>query len=383
MRLLHTADWHLGRQFHNVSLLEDQAHVLNQLVAIASERKVDAVVIAGDVYDRTVPPADAVSLLNDVLERLVIGAGTPVIMITGNHDSAERLGFGSRLLATGGFHVFGPLRSAVDPVVLPDAHGEVYFCPLPYADPAEVRLHLADESLHTHDGSLRALAGRVRGTLPAGARSVAIGHCWVTGGSTSESERPLSVGGTGEVGADCFAGFDYTALGHLHRPQSVGGTINYSGSLLKYSFSEVDHRKAVSLVEMDVAGVVGVERISLTPRRDVRMIEGVLKDLLQGPAAGESADDYLLVRLTDQQAILDALGKLREVYPNVLHLERPGLQAGRPAELSGRDHLKRSELELFKAFHEEVTGSDLIHGGEQAFLEVVESLRKAEREGVA
>jgi exonuclease SbcD len=221
----------------------------------------------------------------------------------------------------------------------------------------------------------------MRAKVPASARAVAVGHCWVTGGSGSDSERPLTVGGTGEVGADCFAGFHYTALGHLHRPQRVGEGIHYSGSLLKYSFSEVDHRKSVSLVEIDGAGAVAVERVELTPRRDVRIIEGELNGLLGGPGKGESAEDYLLVRLTDRRAILDAVGKLRQVYPNVLHLERPGLQAGKSANLSGEDHLRRSELELFKAFHEEVMGDDLVEGGEEAFLEVVESLGRADREG--
>jgi exonuclease SbcD len=274
------------------------------------------------------------------------------------------------------------LRSAVEPVVLSDAHGGVHFCPLPFADPAVVRLHLDDDSLHSHDAAVRALAAQLRTKVPAEARSVAIGHCWVTGGKESESERPLTVGGTGEVGSDCFEGFQYTALGHLHRPQQVGEGIHYSGSLLKYSFSEVDQRKSVSLVEMDANGSVSVERIELSPRRDVRIIEGELDELLKGPAAGVATDDYMLVRLTDQKAILDAIGKLRQVYPNVLHLERPGLQAGQSAELKGGDHLQRKEIDLYKDFYEEVTGNELMEGGEKIFHDVMESLRHSEREDV-
>ncbi|MDX1655452.1 MAG: exonuclease SbcCD subunit D, partial [Candidatus Competibacteraceae bacterium] len=353
----------------------DQAHLLDQLVTLARDSRVEAVIIAGDIYDRAVAPADAVKLLDDVLERLVVGAGIPVIMIAGNHDSPERLGFGSRLLAARGFYVFGPL-TLLQPVVLADDHGSVHFCPLPYGDPAEVRLHLGDESLHDHDSAVRALAATMGSRLPAGVRSVAIGHCWVSGGSSSDSERPLSVGGTGQVGADCFAGFHYTALGHLHRPQQVGEGIHYCGSLLKYSFSEAAHRKSVSLVEMDGAGRVRVEPIELSPRRDVRIIEGALKELLQGSGPGQSPEDYLLVRLTDRQAILDAMGKLRRVYPNLLHLERPALQVGMPAGLRGGDHLKRSELELFRAFYQEVAGTELIQGGERALLEVLESLSR-------
>jgi len=383
MKFLHTADWHLGRQFHNVSLLEDQAHVLDQFVSLATESAVDAVVIAGDVYDRAVPPASAVSLLNEVLERLVLDAGIPVIMIAGNHDSPERLAFGKRVLTAGGFHVYGPLASVADPIVLSDTHGAVHFCPIPYADPAAVRLHLADESIHGHEASVGALAAQLRARVPASTRSVAIGHCWVTGGKESESERPLTVGGTGEVGATCFDGFHYTALGHLHRPQELEQDVHYSGSLLKYSFSEVDHRKSVSLVDLDANGSVQVERIPLSPRRDVRVIEGALDELLKGPSDGESRDDYLLVRLSDQKAILDAIGKLRQVYPNVLHLERPGLQAGRSADLKGGEHLKRSEVDLYKAFYQEVTGNELIEGGEEVFNEVVASLLHGKGEDAA
>ena len=204
-------------------------------------------------------------------------------MIAGNHDSPERLGFGNRLLTSGGFHVHGPLASALDPVVLSDEHGPVHFCPIPYADPAAVRLQFEDESIHGHEAAVSALSAQLRTKLPANARSVAIGHCWVTGGKESESERPLTVGGTGEVGAACFDGFQYTALGHLHRPQEVADGVHYSGSLLKYSFSEVDHRKSVSLVDLDATGSVEVERIPLTPRHDVRVIEGALDELLQGP----------------------------------------------------------------------------------------------------
>ena len=285
-------------------------------------------------------------------------------------------------MAGAGLHLYGPLAAADRPLVLADAAGPVHLCALPYADPAEVRLHVGDDAVHAHDAAVRAQARRLRAALPAGARSVAVGHCWVTGGSSSESERPLTVGGTGEVRADCFAGFDYTALGHLHRPQQVGEGIHYAGSLLKYSFSEAGHAKSVTLVEMDADGAVRTERIALSPRRDLRVVEGALDELLAGPPDGASREDYLLVRLTDRRAILDAMGKLREVYPNVLHLERPGLQAGPRADAAGRDHRTRSELELFRAFHREVTGDDLLPGGAEALGEVVESLRRAEREDV-
>ena len=380
MKFLHSADWHLGRQFHNVSLLEDQAHVLDQFVALAREHAVDAVVIAGDVYDRAVPPADAVALLNGVLEQLVSDAGIPVLIISGNHDSAERLAFGRKMMSTDGLHVYGPLAAATEPLVLEDDRGPVYFCPLPYAEPSQVRLHLEDEDLGSHHAALSALAARMQSVVPPDTRSVAIAHCWVTGGEASDSERPITVGGTGDVGRDCFEGFSYTALGHLHQPQSAGKAIHYSGSLLKYSFSEINHRKSVNLVEIDAAGNVEVERIALKPKRDVRMISGDMETLLKGPAEGEAPDDYLLVQLTDRKAILDAVGKLREIYPNILHLERPGLMDGRQSQRERSDHRGRSEFELFKDFCAEISSEPLIDGAEAAFNEVVEAIRLADQE---
>ncbi len=381
MRLLHTADWHLGRQFHNVSLIDDQAHVIEQIVALARDRKVDAVIIAGDIYDRAIPPTDAVNLLDETIRKLVKEAKIPVIMIAGNHDSSDRLGFGSSLMVGSGFHVYGPLDSASKPLVLKDKHGDVYFCPMPYADPGEVRIHTGDEEIRSHDAAVRSLANSMAAQVPKGARSVGIAHCWVTGGESSESERPLTIGGTGDVGADCFGAFNYTALGHLHRPQTAGSkTIRYSGSLLKYSFSEADHTKSVNLVDIDAKGGVKVEHIELTARRDVRIIEGDLDSVLKRDGDRGSADDYMLIRLSDRKAILDAIGKLRQVYPNTLHVERPGMQLGEKKKMSGRDHLKRSELDLFKDFHLEVTGLEMEPGAAVAFEQTVDAIRRVERE---
>ena len=272
MRFLHTADWHLGRSFHNVSLIEDQAHVLRQLVDLAKDAEVDAVIVAGDVYDRAVPPPDAVSLLSDVLGELALGLGIPVIMIAGNHDSAERLNFGAQLLARSRCHIFGRLGAQPDHVVLEDAHGPVHVLGLPYAEPSVVRERTGAD-LHTHDAAMAHLAAAAAANVPEAERSILVAHCFVAGGSESESERPLSVGGAGNVSAAAFEPFAYTALGHLHRPQAAGPNARYSGSLLKYSFSEVDHEKSVSLVELDAAGAATVEEVSLTPRRDMRLIE--------------------------------------------------------------------------------------------------------------
>ena len=381
MRFIHTADWHIGRLFHNLSLLDDQAHVLEQLLEILSDTRADALVVAGDVYDRAVPPADAVRLLDEVIARITRDCGVPVIMIAGNHDSPERLGFGSGLLAEQGFHVRGPLEPGLSPVVLGDTWGEVNFYPIPYAEPAVVRSRLGEGEVHNHDAAMAALVGRIQGENFAG-RNVAIAHSFLTGGESSDSERPLTVGGAGNVSVDRFSGFDYVALGHLHRPQEVSDGVRYSGSLLKYSFSEVEHEKSVTLVELDAVGSCRTELFPLTPRRDMRIVEGAFETLLQGPGAGESREDYLLVRLSDKKAILDPMGRLREVYPNVLHLERPGLLESGELEEMGQHQLRQSERQLFASFFEQMTGDEPSVEQERVFAEVVDSLHSKEREAV-
>jgi exonuclease SbcD len=378
MRLVHTADWHLGRQFHNVSLIEDQAFVLEQLVELVRDVRPDIVVVAGDVYDRAVPPTDAVALLNDVLERLVLRDGVPVLLLAGNHDSPERLGFGAGVLSRQGCHVVGSLRVPLTPLRLTDRHGGVEVLAVPYSEPAVVRERLGEAGLQGHDAALRAVLAGASPRSP-GTRRVMVGHCFVAGGAESESERPLSVGGAGSVGADAFAEFDYVALGHLHRPQRIGpGPIHYSGSLLKYSFSEAGHVKGVNLVELGPPGQLSVEQCRLEPRRDLRVIEGMLDDLLARPVG--ATDDYLLVRLQDRGAILDAMGKLRSVYPNVLHLERPGLESVGPARGGGREQLERGDRELFAAFFQQVTGDLLETREARVFDDVYDALERSDRE---
>jgi exonuclease SbcD len=379
MRFLHTADWHLGRTFHQTSLLEDQEHVLKQLIALARDAEPDAVVVAGDLYDRALPPADAVGLLGWVLEELALGLEIPTLLIAGNHDSAQRVHFGSTLLSRSGLHIRGTLDAPLRPVILEDAHGPVSFCLLPYAEPPLVREVLSDDSLHSHDAAMAALTARIRAGV-ATDRSVLVAHCFATGGEESESERPLTIGGAGNVEAARFQGFDYTALGHLHRPQSLATGVRYSGSLLKYSFSEAEHEKSVSLVEMDEAGGVRAEAIPLTPRRDVRIVEGSLDELRARPEEHGPLHDFLLVRLTDRTAILDAMGKLRQVFPNVLHLEQPALFRTGDVEVAGRERLKESEGELFEGFFREMTGDDLTEEESRAFQEIVDELHRTERE---
>lgn len=400
MRFLHTADWHLGRLFHGVHLTEDQAHVLDQLVELARDAKPDAVLVAGDVYDRSLPPADAVALLDDVFSRLVLDVQVPVVVIAGNHDSPRRLEFASRVLREKGLHICGEIQprgaAAERDLLLHDTSGPVRICAIPYAEPPIVRERLEDESVIDHQAAMRALVERhlhapsePARRPPAGAgdreRSVVVAHAFVVGGRESESERPLSVGGAGTVGVSCYAGFDYVALGHLHLPQDVvaeqdgGRAVHYAGSLLKYSFAEAEHTKSVSLVELDERGACRIERIPLSPRRDVRRLVGLLAEILQGPAAAESRDDYLMITLRDRGAILDALGKLREVYPNVLHIERETAEL--PGEGDARaTHREVGDADRFAAFFHEVTGEELSAEERRCFVDTADALRARERE---
>ena len=427
MRFLHSADWHLGRVYHGVSLLEDQAHVLQQFVRIAADTRPDAILLAGDIYDRSVPPAEAVRLLDLMLTELVQGLRIPVVMIAGNHDGPDRLAFGSGLLQRAGLVVRGPVEMDATPLVLRDAHGEVEIHALPYAEPALVRSASGDDTIADHHAALAAQTAAVRAAQVPGRRTVVVAHAFVQGGAESESERPLSVGGTGAVGVEVFDGFDYVALGHLHRPQAIGtkrggesaagagrgdavevcrsadavdvadaanaanatnatnaaapcrsARIQYSGSLLKYSFAEADHGKSVNLVELDAEGNCTVERIPLVPRRDLRILEGELAALVAAAASDPARDDYVLARLTDHGALLDAMGKLRAAYPNALAIERPTLTGDGPGRATA-DHRRTRIQDLFASFHLETTGVALEPAAQAALDRVVDRLEQEAR----
>ena len=360
MKFLHTADWHLGRYFHGTSLLDDQAHVLGQLVALAIAEKVDAVLIAGDVYDRAIPPAEAVALLDDVLWRLVVGASIPVVLIAGNHDSAERIGFGGRIFEKTGLNLRGTLGNLA-PVLFKDEHGTVAIHPVPYVEPAFARDLPGAAASMDHQSAMSHVVSLLRAQCQPGQRNVLLGHAFVAGGTESESERPLSVGGSGMVSTGTFDGFDFVALGHLHRPQAMSGDrIQYSGSLLKYSFNEVSHAKSVSLVELGADGVPLVRRVALTPLRDVRIIKGRLAELLAQPDADLARDDYLCAHLTDTDPVLDPLLRLRAVYPRMMELKFAATgQAGEGGSLSGGDHRQRQPADLFRAFYRDMVGEDI------------------------
>ncbi|MFD3916966.1 exonuclease SbcCD subunit D [Streptomyces sp. NPDC058603] len=321
MRILHTSDWHLGRSFHRVSMLDAQAAFLDHLVATAHDRDVDAVVVAGDIYDRAVPPLGAVELFDRALHRLA-DAGVPTVMISGNHDSARRLGVLSGLVERAGIHLRTDPAGCATPVLLKDAHGEVAFYGLPYLEPALVR----DEfkvSKAGHETVLGAAMERVRDDLAgrdAGTRSVVLAHAFVTGGTPSDSERDITVGGVAAVPSGVFDGVDYVALGHLHGAQTLTERVRYAGSPLAYSFSETTHRKTMWLVELGPEGGIEAERIDCPVPRALARIRGTLDELLDDPGLVRHEESWVEATLTDPVRPAEPMARLAERFPYTLSL---------------------------------------------------------------
>ena len=354
MRLLHTSDWHIGRQLHGVSLIEDQAHVLAQIVEIAVAESVDAVIIAGDIYDRAVPPAEAVKLLNSTLNRLCRELGKQVVLIAGNHDSGDRLGFGSELLGSSGLHIFGPLRAELERVTIDKDGLQVDVFGLPYAGPLTVRQALEND-VTSHEEAMAALLAKVKAACVEGRPTVVVAHCFVDGAAECESERPLSVGGADRVSASLFEGFSYAALGHLHGRQYQGKEhIRYSGSILKYSFSEVEHKKSVTLVDVQVSGEVSTRYVELDALRDLRVVEGSLEEIVTRGKTDTRPEDFILARVNNTESIIDVMGKLRAVYPNILQMQNTGIRDSGRLPGASQEMLKKSHMALFEDFYQDI-----------------------------
>ncbi|KZO01868.1 exonuclease SbcCD subunit D [Pseudobacillus badius] len=358
MKFIHTADWHLGKLVHGVYMTEEQREVLQQFVRLVEEETPDAVVIAGDLYDRSVPPTGAVELLNEMLFAINVELKTPIVAISGNHDSAERLSFGSSWFRHSQFYLKGKVDDQFSPVRI---NGVNFYC-IPYAEPGTIRQLFGDNSIHTHQGAMKRLIGKLEEEMDCREPNIFVGHAFVLGGKTTDSERTLSVGGSGCVDAGLFAPFNYAALGHLHSPDAIKHEkVRYSGSLLKYSFSEANQRKSVSIVTVDEKGTVSIEERTLRPKRDMRVLEGTLEELLD-PARiqAEATEDYLKITLLDRGAIIDPMGKLRQAYPNVLHLERKiDMIDQRQKESYGmKREEKKDDIDLFADFYSEMTTDD-------------------------
>ena len=350
MKLIHLSDLHLGKRVNGFSMLDDQATILEQILAVIDDEAPDAVLIAGDVYDRTTPPAEAVRLFDDFLVKLSARA-VRVIVISGNHDSAERLSFGARLMAGSGVTLAPVYDGTLQPVTLTDAHGEVRIWPLPFLRRAQVQRYFPETELKNETDAIAAVIGSM--DIDSTQRNVLVAHQFVTGAATCDSEE-LQVGTADGVDVNVFAPFDYVALGHLHGAQRVGReTVRYCGTPLKYSFSEKDHIKSVTVAELGAKGEVLVRAVPLTPRHDLRELRGTYDALtLRANYEHTATDDYLSIVLTDEQDVPDALMKLRVIYPNIMQLRYDNTRTRAEAVIEGAGIApRRSALELFEDFY--------------------------------
>jgi exonuclease SbcD len=359
VKVLHTSDWHIGRTFHGADLLAEQEAVLGHLAGLVTSEAVDVVVVAGDIYDRAVPSAEAVRVATAALAR-IRKAGAQLVITPGNHDSGPRLGAFAEFAAAGGLHVRATVAGLAEPVLLQDEHGQVAFYGLPYLEPEPSRHALGVPEARGHTGVLTEAMRRVREDLATrpGVRSVVLAHAFVTGGNASESERTIAVGGVEQVPGSVFDGVDYVALGHLHGPQTLAEHLRYSGSPLAYSFSEARQRKSVWLVDLDAAGLAEVRRHELPVPRPLATLRGELSELLSAPEHEEWTGHFLSVTLTDRVRPVDAMRKLRDRFPHAVHLDwQPeGGLAG--AELKYAEAVRgRSDIEIARNFLDDCRGA--------------------------
>lgn len=346
MKLIHLSDLHLGKRVCEMSMLEDQAYILREILGIVEDTRPDALLISGDVYDKSVPSAEAVTVFDDFLCRLA-ARKLPVLIISGNHDSPERLSFGGRLMEGSGIHISPVYDGNIRPITMRDGFGEVHFWLLPFLKPVHVRSVFPEENIESYTDACAAAVAHM--PLNKEERNVILVHQFVTGAETCGSEE-LSVGGTDNVDASVFADFDYVALGHIHRPQNGGSNkIRYCGTPLKYSLSEVDHHKSVTLVELGAKGELHLELIPLHPKHDLREIRGSFAQLTDMDYyKNTAAEDYLHIILTDEEDIPEAAGKLRAIYPNYLHISYDNTRTRTDQVVDCAENVRRkSKLELF------------------------------------
>jgi exonuclease SbcD len=372
MKFIHTADWHLGKIIYSNYMTLDQKYILDKFLAYLSKTPPDVLLIAGDLYDRGIPPSEAVNLLNEVLSKIVLELKIPTLIISGNHDSDERLEFLNGILSNMNLHIEGTLKKEVKKITFNDEYGPVNFFMLPYVD-----LQKASDIFEINFEDKTQLLKHYLDSidLDEDERNVLIAHEYIMGGLNSESERPLSIGGSEYVDPDIFEKFDYVALGHLHRPQKIKNSY-YSGSLLKYSFSEASHIKGMNLVEMKEKGNIKVEKLSFNAAKDMKIIRGSFDDIMKM----ESSDDYLQIILENTKPVYDAINKLRAKFPNVLSLDFPNLKTN--DEIKTRDYniKKISPVDLFELFYQEVKNQELSFEEKQIVTSIFNELQKASGE---
>lgn len=376
MKFIHTADWHLGKLVHNVYMTSDQEYVLNQLITILKNEKPDCLVIAGDLYDRPIPPVAAIELLNEIFYKINIELNIPILAISGNHDSAQRLSFGSKWYEKNQLHMVTNIEQCFEPIIIKN----VRYYLVPYCEPAYAREVFKEPTIQTHQDLFNYVIAKIKETMDHSAINVLVAHAFVLGGKETDSERLLSVGGSSCVSNQTFDDFDYVALGHLHSPDAIKHEkVFYSGSLLKYSFSEVKQKKSVQLIQFNEDHSFDLQLFPLDPIRDMREIKGEFATLLSLEfQESQKKDDYLKVILTDDGAILDPMNTLKNVYPNILHLEKERTlkDLKEKEKLTKKAMDQQSELELFKQFYSDITTNEFTQEKEQEIIKVIQSASK-------
>lgn len=355
MKFVHLSDLHLGKRVNEFSMLEDQRYILRRILQILEQERPEAVMIAGDIYDKPIPPAEAVTMFDDFLVRLA-HMSLQVFVISGNHDSAERIAFGGRLMDASGIHMAPVYGGETEPFVMRDGYGEIRIHMLPFIKPADVRHAFPGDEAGSYTEALRTAVSHMK--VDVTVRNILIAHQFVTGAARSESED-VSVGGMDNVDASVFDMFDYTALGHIHGPQHIGReTVRYCGTPLKYSFSEKDHRKSVTVVNLEEKGNTEVRTVPLEPMHDMREIRGTYNELmLKANYEGTATDDYLHVILTDEDDVPDALMRMRVIYPNIMKLDYDNTRTRNSDLAAVPEQVERkSEIELFEEFFEKQNG---------------------------
>ena len=375
MKLIHLSDLHIGKRVNEVSMIDDQDFILHQILRIIEGEKADAVLIAGDVYDKSVPSAEAVALFDDFLCALA-QRKVPTLIISGNHDSPERLAFGGRLMEECGIHISPVYDGSVSTVTLRDEHGDVDFWLLPFIKPAHVKRYFPDAAIESYTDACRTAVAHM-GIDPA-MRNVLLTHQFVTGASTCESEE-ISVGGSDNVDASVFADFDYVALGHIHGPQNIGSNqIRYCGTPLKYSFSECSHHKSVTVVNLGAKGQLELQLRPLTPKHDLRQIRGTFARLTEKVYYdGTATDDYLHIILTDEEDVPEAVGKLRVIYPNMMKLSYDNTRT-RVNQIIDRaeDVRRKSPLELFDELYQKQNNQPMSEEQRMFARELIEAIQE-------
>lgn len=375
MKLIHLSDLHIGKRVNDISMMEDQAYILLQILQIIDDEKADAVLIAGDVYDKSIPSAEAVVLFDDFLCRLA-NRHVPVLIISGNHDSQERLAFGNRLLELGGIHISPVYDGTVHSVTLTDEYGEVVFWLLPFIKPAHVRRFYPDAGIESYNDACRVAVGKI--PFDVTKRNVLLTHQFVTGASFDpEGSEEISVGGSENVDASAFEGFDYVALGHIHGPQNIGSNrIRYCGTPLKYSLSEASHHKSVTVVKLGNKGELELQLRPLTPKHDLRQIRGTFAELTDKTfCEGTATEDYVYAVLTDEEDIPEAVGKLRLIYPNLMHLKYDNTRTRANQVITGAEDVQRKNpLELFGELYELQNNQPMSEEQRDFTRELIESI---------